>query len=89
MYISRKKCEQGESSTLALVVCSEDDKDVFDANHQSQGPDDKRECSEKVIVRRFGAEGRRVDIKRTGSNIAIDHTSSLVCEPMRSSEMML
>ena len=81
--MSRKKREQGESSTLALVICSEDDKDVLDANHQSHGPDDEREGSEKVLVRGIGAEGRRVDVKRTGSNIAIDDASGLVREPGR------
>jgi hypothetical protein len=88
-YIARKKGKQRECTTLSLVICSQDDDDVFDANHQSQGPDDKRKDAEKVIVRWIGGEGRRVNVKRTGSNIAIYYTSSLVREPGRkSSEIM-
>jgi hypothetical protein len=89
-YVARKKSKQREGSTLSLIVCSQDDDDVFDANHQSQSPDDKRKDAEKVIVGWIGCEGRRVNIKRTGSNVAIYYTSSLVREPGRkSSEIML
>jgi hypothetical protein len=56
-YMSRKKSEQGKSSTFSLVICSKNDEDVFDANHQGQSPDDKREGTEKVIIGRIGGEG--------------------------------
>lgn len=56
-YMSRKKSEQGESSTFSLVICSKNDEDVFDANHQGQSPDDKREGAQKVIVGGIGGEG--------------------------------
>jgi hypothetical protein len=55
--MSRKKSEQGESSTFSLVICSKNDEDVFDANHQGQSPDDKREGTQKVIVGGIGGEG--------------------------------
>lgn len=82
-YISREKSEQGKSSTLSLVICSEDDDDVFDANHQSQSPDDKRKDAKNIIVGRVGGEGRRVDVERTGPNVAIYNAGGLVREPGR------
>jgi hypothetical protein len=89
-YMPRQKSEQGESSTFSLVICSKDYEDVFEGNHESHSPDDKREGAEKVIVGWIGREGRRVNVKRTGSNIAIDYASSLVREPERgSSEIVL
>jgi hypothetical protein len=53
-----KESEQGKSSTFSLVICSKNDEDVFDANHQGQSPDDKREGTQNVII---GGIGGKVD----------------------------
>lgn len=61
-YISGKQRVDGKCPSLPLVICSEDDEDVFDANHQRETPDYKGECTEQVIVAGVGREGTGVDV---------------------------
>lgn len=61
-YISGKQRVDGKRPSFPLVVCSEDDEDVFDAHHQRECPNYKGECTEQVIIAGAGREGTGVDV---------------------------
>ena len=81
---------QRKGPTFTLVVGSEYDEDILDADHQRKGPDDKGESPEKVIVGGFRRECGRVDVERTCSNVAIDDSHGLIGKPslVRQSQVM-
>ena len=59
----------------------EDDKNVFDRHHHGKGPDDNGQDPHEVIVRWLRCEGRRINIERAGSNIAVYDADGLICKP--------
>ena len=61
-YISGQQRVDCERPSLSLIICSEDNEDIFDADHECEGPDDERKGAEQVIVARVGREGARVDV---------------------------
>jgi hypothetical protein len=63
----------------------EDDQNILHRHHHHKGPNNDGKDANEVVVRRFGGEGRGVDIERTGSDVTIDDTNALVCEPHQDS----
>jgi hypothetical protein len=39
-----------------------------------------RQNPNQILMRRFRREGRAIDIERTGSNISVNHTNTLICK---------
>jgi hypothetical protein len=70
--IASQKTVHCKRATLALIVRGENDEGIFDSDNQCDGPDDQGQGPEEVVVRRFGAECRRVDVQRGGTNVPID-----------------
>lgn len=59
----------------------EDDKNVFHRHHHHKTPYDDGEDADEIFVGWFGAEGRGIDIERTGTDVTINDADALVCEP--------
>ena len=59
------------------------DKDIFESDHHRERPEDDGQHANEIIVCGRLGEGGGVDIERTGSDISIDHTDGLVCEPQQ------
>lgn len=85
--MSRQERVNGKGAALALVVGAEHDEDIFQSDDQGEGPDDERQSSEEIVVRRGGSEGGRVNIKRTGPYVAVDDAGGLVCQPVTSLDL--
>ena len=80
-YISRQQTINRKGAPLTLIIRSEHNGNILDADHQRQGPYDEGESAKKVIVTGFGAEGGGVDVERGGADVAVDDANGLVCKP--------
>lgn len=80
-YVSGDQGVDGKGTTFTLIVGTQHDQDIFDGNDNGESPDDERQGAEKVVVRGCRAKGTRIDVKRTGSNIAVDDTNGLIGQP--------
>ena len=81
LYVSREQWVNSEGTSFALVIGSEDNEDVLDADHERESPNNQRQRAKQVIVAGLWAECRGVHIERTGADIAIDDANWLVGEP--------
>lgn len=80
-YISGEQRVDRESTALALIIGSEYNEDVLDADHQGESPNDERERAQQIIIAGLRAEGGGIDIERTGPNVTIDDANGLVGKP--------
>ena len=48
--VSREERVEGESAALAFIIRVQDDEDVFDADHEREGPDDEGESAKEVVI---------------------------------------
>ena len=76
--LEEQEQHQQRDAALALVVCAQDEHDVFDADDNGQRPDDERKHAHDVDVQQ-GNGVRAVEafldgIQRTGAHVALDHT---------------
>jgi hypothetical protein len=68
--------QQGEDPTLAPIIRSHDEDDVFDAHHNDEQPHDQRENAEHVQLRRLepvlGIEALAQRVEGTRTDVAED-----------------
>ena len=80
-YISGQQSINSKRAAFTLVIGPQYNGDILDTDHKRQGPDDQGQRAKKVIMARFRAEGRRVDVEWGSADIAINDANGLVCEP--------
>ena len=56
-YISRQQTVNSKCAPLTLIIRSEHNGNILDADHKRQGPYDQGQSAKKVIVAGFRAEG--------------------------------
>src|SRR3954451_23571722 len=64
-----------------LIVCCQDNKDIFDGYHECESPDDYRKGAEKISEGWLRSESRRVNVEGRSANVAVDHSSRLKGKP--------
>lgn len=82
-YVSSEQAVHGECATLPLIVCIQNDQDIFDCHDDRERPNDNGERSEEVIEGRGLGECGGVDIERAGTNVTVNDTSRLICKTIR------
>ena len=44
-----EQCYQGDDAALSPIIGTQDEQQVFDRDHEDQGPDDQREHPEDIL----------------------------------------
>lgn len=80
-YIASQEGVTRECTSLALIVRPQDEENIFQRDHNRQGPQYQREHLQQALIiwriRESGAE----HIQRTRTNITINRTHTLVRQP--------
>ena len=87
-YISGQQSINSEGSAFTFVIGPQYNGDILDTDHQGQGPDDQGQRAKEVIMAGFRAKGRGVDVEWGSTDIAINDTNGLVCEPRGREELL-
>ena len=74
IYIATQQRICAEGAAFAIVICVQNDQDIFDCYHHGKTPDNDGQHAHEVLVVGWGGKGRRIDVEGTGANVAIDDT---------------